>query len=342
MIRSALIVVLLGACGGGTKPVPVALPPDKPTEPVAQPKEEPAQPKPDPQPETPKGPVDVGIPGVDSQVKLVKAGAGKKGVLKYAPKAGDKQSVELALDYTEKDTQGTESREQTVPTVVLQGDVVTNAVGADGKADYVLTVTGTDAREVKESQIKPEQMKVALATLAGVTFTGSTGANGAAGEIKVHIEKVDAMLMQALELVRLTLPRWPMLPAEPVGVGAKWQSVTNIKLGGKFDVTETTDYELTAHKGKTWTIKGTTKLSGPNVDVEDATVSDIGGSGTTEATITDGMLYPAFKTQTQTQFTAKEKVKAGETPKTATFSFRVGGAVTPAAATPVTPAPAKK
>jgi len=332
MRRSALIVVLLAACGGSSKPVPVALPPDKPVEPVAQPKEEPAQPKPEPQPEAPKGPIDVGIPGVDSQVKLVSGGKGKKAALKYAPKAGDKQQVEIALDYSEKDTQGTESREQTVPTVVLQGDVETKNVAADGKVDYVLTVTGTDAREVKDAQIKPDQMKVALATLQGVTFAGTTGANGAAGEIKVHIEKVDQILMQALELVRLTLPRWPMLPAEPIGVGAKWQATTNIKLGGKFDVVETTDYELTAHKGKTWTIKGTTKLSGANVDVEDATVSDIGGSVPPEATITEGALYPAFKTTTQTQFTATEKVKAGETPKTATFSFKVAGAVAPVAA----------
>jgi hypothetical protein len=114
-----------------------------------------------------------------------------------------------------------------------------------------------------------------------------------------------------------------VLPKEAVGVGAKWQSTTTAKLADRLDVTQTTDYELIAHKGTTWTIKGITKVTGKDQDIETSKISGITGSGTSETTIADGVLYPTHKSSLETQF------KASEADKSAQFAIKVGGAVTP-------------
>jgi hypothetical protein len=139
----------------------------------------------------------------------------------------------------------------------------------------------------------------------------------------MRIDHAPAQAAQALELLRVTLPTLPVLPKEAVGVGAKWQATTSAKLADRLDITQTTDYELVSHQGKIWTIKGTTKITGKDQSIEDSKISQISGSGTSETTIADGVLYPTYKSSVETQFTASEKGAS------ALFVIKVGGAVTP-------------
>ena len=179
---------------------------------------------------------------------------------------------------------------------------------------------------VAGSQIPPDKFdlfKGALGGLAGLTIGGTLGSTGVAGEITMRIDHAPAQAAQALELLRVTLPTLPVLPKEAVGVGARWQATTSAKLADRLDITQTTDYELVSHQGKTWTIKGTTKVTGKDQSIEDSKISQISGSGTSETTIADGVLYPTYKSSVETQFTASEKGTS------ALFVIKVGGAVTP-------------
>jgi hypothetical protein len=218
-----------------------------------------------------------------------------------------------------------DAEEQVVPTIVLIGEAETRAVDKDGNAEYTVTVTGTDARNVTGSQVPVEKFKAVLGTLAGLTIGGTIGTTGVAGDVTLRIEKPQENAADTLELLRLTFPTLPVLPKEAVGVGARWQSTTNAKLADRLDVTQTTDYELIAHNGSTWTIKGTTKVSGKDQDVEDSKVSAISGTGTSETTIAAGALYPTHKASLETQFKAQDKDKSSQ------FVIKVGGAVTPKA-----------
>ncbi len=323
---SILMFVVAAACGGHPKPVQTApLPEDKP----AQPTPPVAATKPAPEPEPPKsaGPVEVTVPANKVSVKLVTPGKGKREALRYTTKAGDKQKVEVAMDFAAKQTEtGKPPADQIVPTIVLAGEAETKSIDAAGNAVYSLTVSSTDARDVAGSQLPAEKFKIVLGSLAGLVISSTLKANGAAGDIILRIEKPTEMSAGALELIKMTLPAFPMLPAEPVGVGAKWQATTSAKLADKLDVTQVTDYELVAHKGTTWTIKGTTKVVGTDQDVGDgAKITGIKGTGTTEATLADGSLYPTTKALLETQFTASNP-KEG----TLQFALKVGGAVTPA------------
>jgi hypothetical protein len=319
----SLILVVAAACGGSSRPPPTAPLPEDPKPASAAPataeeaKAEPAPAAPTPPPQVP---VEVKIPAPQTTVKIVSAGKGKKEAVRYSARPGARQAIELAMDFTGRQ----DTEEQTVPTIVLTGEAETRAVDKDGVAEYTLTVTGTDVRPVTGSQVPVEQFKAVLGSLSGLTIGGSLAANGTAGETTMRIERAPEHAAEALDLIRLTFPTLPMLPREPVGVGAKWQATTVAKLSDRLDVTQVTDYEVVAHTGSTWKIKGTTKVSGKDQELDGgARVSAITGSGTSETTIADGALYPTHKSSLQTQFKASDKDASTQ------ITIKVGGAVTP-------------
>jgi hypothetical protein len=321
MCRLSLILVIAAACGGSSKPPPtVPLPEDtKSATPAPAAEAKPAEP-PEPKPAPPSGPVEVKIPALQTSVKLVSGGKGKKETMRYTAKPGAKQAIELAMDFSGKQ----DTDEQIVPTIVLIGEAETKVVDKDG-AEFTVTVTGTDARAVSGSQVPVDKFKAVLGALSGLTIGGKLGVTGIVGDVTLRIENPRDNAADTLELIRLTYPMFPVLPKEPVGVGAKWQSTTTAKLADRLDVTQVTDYEVVAHAGTTWTIKGATKVTGKDQDIDSSKVSAISGSGASETTIAAGTLYPTFKSSLETQFKASEKDKSTQ------FTIKVGGAVTPKA-----------
>ncbi|HET7504402.1 MAG TPA: hypothetical protein VFK02_25445 [Kofleriaceae bacterium] len=318
------LLVIAAACAtacGGSKPPPTApLPEDTKQAPPPPAETKPAPPPvAEAAPAPPPPPIEIKIPPRDTTVKLVSGGKGKKSALRYAAKPGAKQAIEVAIDFTGKQ----DTDEQIVPTIVLVGDAEIKSVDKGGTAEYTVTVTGTDAREVTGSKAPLDRFKEVLSTLAGLTIDGTLGANGKAGEVTLRMAHPSPHAAEALELVRVTLPTLPVLPTEALGVGAKWQSTTAARLADRLAVTQVTEYEVVAHKGETWTIKGTTKVTGQDQEIEDSKISQITGTGTSETTITDGMLYPAHKASVETQFKASEKDKSAQ------FSIKVGSALTP-------------
>jgi hypothetical protein len=310
-MRRILFVALVAAgCGGSQKPTtpPPPLADQKETPPETKPEAKPEA-KPEEAKEPPPGPVDVTVAAPKVTVKLVSAGKGTKAALKVAPKQGEKQNVELALDFSGEQAGPPEAggtQKAIYPTIVLTGSAEVKTSDKDGST-YEVAVTGTDVRENQGQQIPTNVMKQALELVKDLKIGGTIAGNGAAGDVKFHVDKADRSAAQVLELVRgATLPAWPVLPNEPIGVGAKWQVTATTRVQDKLDVTQTTDYELVEHKGNKWTLKGTTKVTGTDQKVDGAQISGIKGSGTIEVAMLDGALYPSTaKTKMETEFDAK-------------------------------------
>lgn len=324
---SFALLVALAACSK-QKPVPIApLPPDKPEPlPVAKaPDPEPAKPsEPDPAaPRVPAGPLEITLPSAKYTVKLVSAGKGAKTPLRYLAKQGTKQQVELALDWAQTQSEaGKKPQPIVMPTIVLSGQAETTAVDKD-VATNVLTIASTDARDVAGAAVPADKFKTLLTSLAGMVIT-STVAPGGAGDTTLRIDKPNEYTGDALQIVALTIPSFPALPAEPIGLGAKWQATSAFRLAGKVEMTQQTDYEVTAKKGTSWTIKGTTKVMGIDQDVGDGTkITGIKGQGTSETTLADGAMYPTTKGTLETEFTA------ADADSTLTIVQKVGAAITP-------------
>jgi hypothetical protein len=273
---------------------------------------------------SPADPQAVKIPAAQTTVKLLSDGQGKKEVVRYSARPGARQTVEVAMDFTgQQDTE-----EATAPTIVLTCDARAGEVDKNGTTEYTLTVTEADARPVAKPDHTPQDLKPALAGLTGLTIAGKRGANGAAGEVTLRLAHPPASDDDPLGLIRETLPVLPVLPTQPVGVGAKWQSTTAARVADKLDVTQVTDYEVIAHDGASWTIRGTTKVSGKDQKIDSATISAISGTGTSETTIADGAVFPAHKEQLETRFTATDPESA-DPGKLIQFTIKVAGSVTP-------------
>jgi hypothetical protein len=343
MRRTLLLLVIAAiSCGGKPKPATTPLPPEAKTEPEEKPDDKPTE-KPEAKPDeaatppAPTGPVDATIEAPKMTVKLVSAGKGKKAPLKLTPKVGTKQQIEVAMDFSEhqsapKDLGG--DSDNSVPTVVLIGDSEVKAVDPAGKADYVITVTSTDVRDATGKLGTDElgKLKAAVASLEGMTMSGSIDATGAQSDIKLHVEKPKPETQAVLELVRVAMPILPPLPAEPVAVGAKWEVTRATKVMDKVDVTHTTDFELKDHKGTVWTIAGTTKVSGSDQDVAGAKLSKITGKGNVDVALTDGVLYPKLGQSVETGFQVEATGQGPDgKPVSATlqFGFKQGAQITP-------------
>ncbi|HEX8112000.1 MAG TPA: DUF6263 family protein [Kofleriaceae bacterium] len=325
-MRLLFLLAALAACSSGTSKPPAApQPPESKAaaRPAASTSADPSQGA-ETRPAMPTGPAEMKISPAQTTVKLVSDGQGTKQVLRYSARPGARQTVEVAMDFTGRQ----DTEEATAPTIVLTCDARTGAVDKNGAADYTLTVTGADARPVAGSDRTPQDLKPALAGLTGLTIAGKRSANGAIGETTLRLAHPPASSDDALGLIRETLPVLPVLPTQPVGVGAKWQSTTAARLADKFDITQVTDYEVVAHDGASWTIKGTTKVSGKDQKIDNAMISAISGSGTSETTIADGAVYPAHKEQLETTFKASDPESA-DPGKAVQFTIKVGGTVTP-------------
>jgi hypothetical protein len=315
-----------------TNPPPLSDP--KPEAQAEPPTPEPAKPEKAEPPEPPAGPLDVTVAAPKVTVKLENAGKGKKSPLKVSAKQGDKQNVELSLDFTGKQAGPPEAggtQEAIYPTIVLSGSAEVKSVDKDGGATYEVAVNSTDVLEKQGQQIPTAVMKQAVDLVKELKIGGTIAANGAIGDVKMHVDKGDKAAQSVLELVRgATLPWWPVLPTEPIGVGAKWQVVATTKVSDKLDVTQTTEYELVEHKANTWKLKGTTKVSGIEQSVEGAKLNGIKGSGTIEVAMIDGALYPTIKSALETEFDAKVAPDPSQASKTIDihFDLKQGTAVT--------------
>lgn len=322
----ALFAAPAGCGGGGPKPQLAPLPDDpKPAAPEVKATSQDDPPPPeeeDAPPPVPSGPLEVKIPAQPTTVKLLAKGKGKLAPLRYTTKAGAKQKVEFALDFASIETMGTDKNETVLPTIVLAGEAEAKAVDKDGRADYAITVSSTDARDVAGARIRTDDLKLMLGSLPGLVIGGNLAASGDAGELTMRVEKPDGLTSGALDMVRLTYPALPHLPAEPVGVGAKWETSSTAKLAGKIDVTQVTEYELVAVKGNTFTVKGKTTVTGADQALHGGKISGIRGTGQSELTIASGALLPTYKTSLETQFTASEKDQS------MTIALRVSGGLT--------------
>lgn len=323
---ASLLCFVAFACGGSSKPAPVApLPADKPAEPVAQNPAPPPAPEPKKEePPPPMGPISVKFEPQDVKVKLVSAGKGAKTKLAYAPKAGTKQAGELAVDFYVKQSAPAElggDDEKALQTMVLVGEGEAKTAEKDG-SEVVFTVTSTDARPFPgRDQVPIEKLKELLATAKGLTFTGKFAPTGA-GDTTISIEKATPGTVEVMQMLVLAQPTWPVLPDAAVGVGAKWKATTTTKLMSQVTVTVVTDYELVAKKGNVWTIKGKSKLSGAEQDLKGAKVTGIQGTGETEATVVEGGVIPTFKTKLDAGFSVAQGAQAVK------FAMQIGTAFT--------------
>jgi len=245
-------------------------------------------------------------PQGDSQVKLLEAGAEPRKVLRLHPKPGDQQTVALAIKLAINLKMGEVlDRKMKVPEMTMTMNVTVKDVSTAGDINYEIVIgEGTVAEDAEVMPQISEGMKAALANIKGLSATGTMSNRGLNKALDFKApENADPQTRQAVEqakqaLVSIATP----LPAEPVGIGAKWQVKMPFQSQGvKMD--QTVIYELTSSDEESLATKNTITQSAPKQKVQNPAMPalkfDLGkmeGQGTGETTLGLSSLMPQAAT----------------------------------------------
>jgi hypothetical protein len=252
------------------------------------------------------------------KVSLLEAGSEPRKVLRIHPKPGDKQTIILT---TKTDTEvimpGAPSQSTKTPAMKLTMATTVKSVSNEGDVAYDFVCE--DASFVEEADTPPqlgEQLKTVLASLKGKKGTGTMSARGMRTIAFESPADGDPGIRQAVDqLGHSFLDLQFVLPEEPVGLGAQWQSQGPSKSQG-VTMDEKIANELVSIDGDRIRVKGTViqqaaqqKVRNPALPGGALDLSKLTGNGTLEFAFDLNQLYPSeLKGESQADVTMEMDV----------------------------------
>jgi hypothetical protein len=254
-------------------------------------------------------------------IQLLSAGAAPRTALRYVFHQGEsipfRMRMDMVMDTTLSapglsSTQAPRSIHQILPALECTGVTNTKRVDADGTAHRNGSLSGMNAIArpgvLPELQAKVEEM---LRGVGNIPFDDVIDARGQISDSHVDLSAVheptmlESMQQMTDTMSALTLP-WP---AEPVGVGAKWEIVSNYGKAKNFarDVIVT----LVSVKGTKLKLEMTISVTGaPSSVVKNGTTVNVGptgstGTGTIEVSLDPLHTHSTSTTRTRTDSNTK-------------------------------------
>ena len=181
------------------------------------------------------------------QLKVINTGTGKKEKLRFTPKLGTKQTINVSLS---KDTLMSigdfKMPRAKLPAYIITLDSTVTKVEPNGDIHYDIVYSNVDIQG--DAETKPELIKVISKQIEQLeNFTGSAVINsqGITKQIDYAIPaKVDVNIKFLVEQLSNSLQQLSSpVPQEAVGIGAKWQINSETDING-INLKQTTTYEL--------------------------------------------------------------------------------------------------
>jgi hypothetical protein len=237
-----------------------------------------------------------------TQIKLLDPGAEPRKVLRFHPKAGDKQSMLLTMKLGMAIKAG-EMPEQPLklPTMKLVMDMTVKDVASNGDITYEIMTS--DASVIEEPDViaqVAEAMKNAVGAVKGIGGQGIVSSRGISKGTDIKApEGADPQVTQFVEQMKETMSRVASpLPEEPVGTGAKWEIKMPIKSQG-ISLSQTATYELVSiddDRGSAKTSVTQTasnqKIQNPMMPGTKVDLTRLTGKGTGEVTFDLAQILP--------------------------------------------------
>jgi phosphotransferase system HPr-like phosphotransfer protein len=230
----------------------------------------------------------------NSPVKLLQPGAEPRKVLRLHPKAGDKQSVTIALKLSIESKVGEmQTPAMKMPAMNFALDFTVKDVSAEGDINYDIVMG--EATVGDETGVMPQisqAIKSSLGGLKGATGSGTTSNRGLSRRMEFKAPAgADAQGAKLVSQMKEFVSKAAFqLPEEAVGVGAKWTAKMTMKSEG-MTIDETETYELTSLEGERVTAKTTMVQSAASQKIENPAMpgmkvdlTKMSGSGKGETT----------------------------------------------------------
>jgi hypothetical protein len=237
-----------------------------------------------------------------TQVKLLEPGSEPRKVLRFHPKAGDKQSMVMTMKIGMGVKLG-DMPEQPVklPTMKLVMDMTVKDVASNGDISYeIVTSDASVADEPDVVAQVAEAMKNAMGGMKGIGGTGTISSRGIGKGTDIKVpEGADPQVKQFVDQMKETMSRVASpLPEEAVGAGAKWEIKMPIKSQG-MTLNQTATYQLVSVEGDRAAAKTSVtqtasnqKIQNPMMPGTKVDLTKLTGHGTGEVSFDLGQLVP--------------------------------------------------
>lgn len=189
--------------------------------------------------------------------EVISQGKGKKEALVYRPTAGDKQTVTVRIDMTQKmSMSGLDLPAMEMPGMVTVMDCEVLEVRPDGSFQTSFLVT--EARAEGNDKTPPELVQAvgqALQDTANVRFVSTLSSAGVTLESRSELpEDASPQTVKAFEDMSRGVDQMSsVLPTVPVGIGATWKVTQQLENNG-MTVDQVATYTLKERSGDIATI----------------------------------------------------------------------------------------
>lgn len=172
-----------------------------------------------------------------AEVRLLDAGAEEgRAEIRYRPVAGSEQLIEMRMKLemtTEMD--GQETPGFPMPGTAFTMKIVVDKVEPNGDIHYKMTTVGLDVYDAQDAPaMMVTGMKEQLKNLLGLAGTVVISDRGVPRSGKfTGGDEMDPMMAQTIEGLNQSLSQFASpVPAEPVGIGAKWEVKASPNMNG--------------------------------------------------------------------------------------------------------------
>jgi hypothetical protein len=166
-----------------------------------------------------------------ADVTLLDAGAAPRRVLRYALTKGSSESVSMRQQMgLAMEMNGMAMPAQSMPATLMATKVDVGDVAADGTADVTVTIERVDLDTVGADPMLVAQMRPAFASFSGVTMRYRMTPSGQLSNLALS-ENAPPQL-QAAQALGSTEQLSVALPADAVGVGARWTASRAVEQNG--------------------------------------------------------------------------------------------------------------
>jgi hypothetical protein len=230
-------------------------------------------------------------------IVLLFGGEGLRAPLRMQPSLIGKQRIQVTSDWKSGTTvAGGKPKLNGGTTVVLAGTSKATKVRPDGSILYHTSID--------HSELRTDREKLASGFLVGLAIDGLVSSTGVHGKTMFTMQDAPWQDEENIKSLQSDLATWPLLPEEPITVGAQWE-VTTTETVAALPLTSVTRYTLVSRTPTTATLVGVIKLAGADQTLKDQELRAITGTGRIEATLEKGRVYPKLERTLHLDFTIK-------------------------------------
>jgi hypothetical protein len=239
-------------------------------------------------------------------VRMLRAGAEPRQILRFSPKPGDAQTVTITIKMGMALQMGPgPGQGMKLPPMQITFDTVVKSVSDDGDIEYETVIK--DVTVMDDPDSPPQMVEAIKASMGGIKGLSGAGVYSNRGiskrtELKASTSK-DPMVLQAAEQMKDAMSNFATpLPEDPVGVGARWEVRIPIKSQG-MTVNQTTIHDLVSMDGDQIGLTSAITQNAANQKIPNPTmpsmtvdVTKMTGKGTGSTTMNLGQILPTAGT----------------------------------------------